>query len=86
MEELIEGGQESAGTVEVQFPFDGCSFGFALFNHQPDNTYELCMVDAASTQILLSIGKFNTIDEVQEEYRQFVDTFVMAMRKIEWGE
>ncbi len=78
--------QEDNGTVELQLPFQSCTFGFALFHHKLRNVFELCMVDAGSTKILLVIGEFATLEEVQTEYRHFVDTFTMAMRRIEWGE
>lgn len=77
--------EEVSGSVRVEFPFESCSFGFAVFQHAV-NRLELCMVDAASTQILMSIGTFETLDQVQEEYKNFVDTFTMAMRKIEWND
>lgn len=73
------------GEVRLEFPFEGCSFGFVLFSH-PVGTFELCMVDAESKQIFLNLGLFATLDEVQEEYKQFIDTFAAAMRKIEWND
>ena len=73
------------GEVRLEFPFKGYTFGFALFKHGPNN-YELCMVDAASLQILMSIGTFETLNEVQNEYMYFVDAFAIAMRDIEWND
>jgi hypothetical protein len=81
----MEENESTQGEVRLEFPFDNCSFGFAVFTHAVDRL-ELCMVDAGSTQILISIGTFKTMDEVQEEYINFVDTFAMAMRKIEWND
>lgn len=75
--------QESAGTVRLEFPFEGYAFGFAVFEHST-GTFELCMVDASSTQILMSIANCQSIEEVQTEYAAFVDTFASAMRKIDW--
>jgi hypothetical protein len=80
----MEENESTQSEVRLEFPFDNCSFGFAVFNHAV-NRLELCMVDAGSTQILMSIGTFETLDQVQEEYKNFVDTFTMAMRKIEWN-
>ena len=77
--------EQAAGTVRLKFPFKSCSFGFALFEHEP-NRLELCMVDAASVQILMSIGTFATLDEVQNEYMYFTTTLASAMRDIEWND
>ena len=81
----MEENELTQGEVRLEFPFENCSFGFAVFKHAV-NQYELSMVDAASTQILLKIGTFEKMDEVQEEYKNFVDTFTIAMRKIEWND
>ena len=80
----MEENESTQGEVRLEFPFENCSFGFAVFAHAV-NRLELCMVDAGSTQILMSVGTFETLDQVQEEYKNFVDTFTMAMRKIEWN-
>lgn len=74
---------EPVGQVRLEFPFDGYAFGFAVFTH-PNGTFELCMVDASSTQILMSIAACDTIEQIQEEYKHFIDTFAVAMRKIDW--
>lgn len=76
--------EEKSGSVRLEFPFKSCSFGFALFEHEP-NRLELCMVDASSVQILMSIGTFATLDEVQNEYMYFTTTLASAMRDIEWN-
>lgn len=81
----MEKNEATQDEVRLEFPFEGCSFGFAVFMHAV-NRLELSMVDAGSTQILLSIGTFETMDEVREEYKNFVDTFTIAMRKIEWND
>ena len=75
--------QESA--VRLEFPFKGHPFGFALFTHSK-YSYELCIVDAEAIKILMSIGTYGTLNEVQNEYRYFVDAFALAMRKIEWND
>lgn len=71
------------GGVHVELIFNNGILGFALFC-APGEPYELCMVDAEEKKIIIRIGKFNTLDEVNAEYRHFCDTFVSAMRKIEW--
>jgi hypothetical protein len=79
----MEEANENQGDVRIELPFNGTVLGFALFTH-PDNTLELCMVDVEDKKILISLGTFADINEVQQEYRHFVDTFAIAMRKIDW--
>lgn len=73
------------GAVRLEFPFNGYKFGFALFTHSK-YSYELCIVDADAIKILMSIGTYSTLNEVQNEYKYFVDAFTLAMRKIEWND
>jgi len=78
-------GEDTPTGVRVQVPFVSCSFGFVLFNH-PDGKYELCMADAASKQIFLNIGTFDNVEQVHQEYKEFVNTFTAAMRMLEWND
>ena len=73
------------GEVRIEYPFPSCPLGFALFTHAV-NSYELCLVEVVTTQILLRIGIFETMAEVQEEYKHFVDTFAVSMRQIDWND
>jgi hypothetical protein len=71
------------GEVRVELIFNNGVLGFALFS-SPGAPYELCLVDVEDKKIIVRVGNFKTLEEVQTEYRHFCDMFVSAMRKIEW--